>query len=453
MQYYKRRPNRVIHAKRNIPKVESGIFYFYRQKRKILLVFFIFLFFYSNAQVINNKETINSKIKFSGFIKYELFADTRQTVNAREGLVLLYPENILFDVNGNDVNDAHSINMLSIHSRLRCSMTGPILFGGQSSGLVEADFYGNENKNFSDLNGLRLFNAYMKFNWGTTELLAGQYWHPMSVPECFPGVVSFNAEAPFHPMSRNPQIRIVQSMGKLKLIGCLFSQRDFTGTGPAGPGSQYLRNSGIPNIHFQVQYGTDSSNFLAGTGIDYKNIVPELYTVNDKAEIFETKNSLTSISLVGFINAKTKHILFKAQGVYAQNAYDMLMLGGYAVKKVTNVQTGKKEFSNLNTASVWADIQSNGRKVLFGLFCGYTKNIGSNEFIEGTFYARGLDIGSVYRIAPRIVYTRGPIGISLEGEYTTANYGIANGNMKGGVTGTNPVSNFRSLLSLKYSFE
>lgn len=439
-------------AKNYIINIKLKFLHSFTNWRNALAVFFLLYFLAGYSQDNKDKESTNFKMHYSGFIKYEVFSDTRQTVNAREGLVLLFPENRLFDINGNDVNVIHSINMLSIHSRLRCNITGPVLFGAKSSGLVEADFYGNENKNFSDLNGLRLFNVYMKFNWRTTEFLAGQYWHPMSVPESFPGVVSFSAGAPFHPMSRNPQIRIVQSMGKLKLIGCLFSQRDFTGTGPAGPGSQYLRNSGIPNIHFQIQYGTDFSNLLVGAGIDYKKIVPELFTVNDNTDIFETKNSLTSISLVGFVSAKTKHISFKAQGVYAQNAYDMLMLGGYAVKKVTNVQTGVKEFSNLNTTSVWTDVQSNGRKILFGLFCGYTKNMGSPEFIDGPFYARGIDINSVYRIAPRIVYIRGPIGISLEGECTTANYGTSNGNMKGGVTDTTPVSNFRSLLSLKYTF-
>lgn len=453
VQHCNRKPDIVRRAK-GTTKVELGNPRFYRQKGKILLILFLFLFFNNSySQVNNNKEKTSLKIKFSGFIKYELFADTRQTVNAREGLVVLYPENVLSDASGNDVNAAHSINMLSIHSRVRSTITGPVLLGARSGGLVEADFYGNENKNFSDLNGLRLFNAYMKFNWGKTELLAGQYWHPMSIVGFFPSVVSFSVGAPFHPMSRNPQIQIVQTLGKLKVIGCMLSQRDFTGTGPAGPGSQYLRNSGIPNLHIQLQCGTDTSIIQAGTGIDYKKIVPELYTENDEGDIYETKESLTGISVMGFIKVRTKYLLVKTQGIYAQNGYDLLMLGGYAVKKVTYEQTGAKEFSNMNTASFWADFQTIGGKFVAGLFCGYSKNMGSGDFIEGPLYARGSDIGSLYRITPRIIYDNKPVTISIEGEYTTANYGTANGDGKGGVTGTNPVSNFRSLLSLKYSFE
>jgi len=423
----------------------------YRKKEKILFTFFLFIFMNSYSQINNNEKT-NLKIKFSGFIKYELFADTRQTVNAREALVVLYPENVLYDANGKDVNAARSLNMLSIHSRLRSSITGPFFLGARTSGLVEADFYGNENKNFSDLNGLRLFNTYIKFDWGRTELLAGQYWHPMSIPGFFPGVVAFSAGAPFHPMSRNPQVRIIQTMGKLKIIGSMLSQRDFTGTGPDGPGSQYLRNSGIPNLHFQLQCGNDSSMIHAGAGVDYKKIVPELYTKNETGEIYATGKSLTGISMMGFITAKTKPLTIKAQGVYAQNSYDLLMLGGYAVKGVTNIQTGEKEFSNLNTVSLWTDFQTNGKNFYVGLFCGYIKNLGCGETIQGPYYSRGTDIGSVCRIAPRLVYTEGRVGISLEGEYTTACYGTVNGDLKGGVTSTDPVSNFRTLLSLKYSF-
>ncbi len=452
MQNYIGKPDRDRFAKWNTIKVKLNSLNFYRQKKNNLSIIFLLMFIYGYPQVDHNIKDKTPRIKFSGFIKYELFADNRQTVNAREGLVVLYPENVLSDANGHDVNAVRSLNMLSIHSRLRSDISGPVFLGARSSGLVEADFYGNENMSFSDLNGLRLFCAYIKFDWGRTELLAGQYWHPMSIPGFFPNVVAFSAGAPFHPMSRNPQVCIIQTIGKVKLIGCMLSQRDFTSTGPNGPGSQYLRNSGIPNLHFQLQCGTDSSFIQAGIGIDYKKLVPEIYTKNDAGEIFATKTSLTGISIMGFAKAKTKPLTIKAQGVYAQNGYDQLMLGGYAIKRIINEHTGKKEFSNLNTLSVWTDIHSNGRKFFAGLFCGYSKNLGCGETIQGPFYSRGTDISSIYRIAPRIVYTEGRVGISLEGEYATAFYGTENGDSEGGVTDTDPVSNFRLLLSLKYSF-
>jgi hypothetical protein len=201
-----------------------------------------------------------------------------------------------------------------------------------------------------------------------------------------------------------------------------------------------------------MQCGEDSSGIMAGAGIDYKKIVPELSTVNDQNEIIKTGNSLSALSYTGFFKADTKHLSVRAQGVYARNAHDILLIGGYGVKEITNINTGVKEFSNLNTLSAWCDIQTTGNKISLGIFSGYTKNMGSGGILSGPIYTRGIDIGSVWRISPRLVYRRNPVMISLEGEYTTANYGTPNGDMKGGVTDTNPVSNLRTVLSFRYFF-
>lgn len=438
--------------KKGILRIGLSYLWYLIKKKNALLRIFLLIVFNGYTCYGNSPEKLHNEFKFSGFIKYDIFSDTRQTVNAREGLVVLYPENIFLDKNSNDINARNSLNMLSIHSRLRCNIAGPTLLNARTSGLVEADFYGNENKNFSDLNGFRLFNAYVKFDWGKTNLLAGQYWHPMSIPGFFPATVAFSAGAPFHPMSRNPQIRLLQSWGKLNFIGSLLSQRDFSGTGPDGPSSKYLRNSGLPNIHFQVQYGSNCSCVKAGTGIDFKKIVPELSTENDAEEIFSTNTSLSSISYTGFVFAQTKHLTITTQVVYGQNTYDLLMLGGYVVKEVISKETAEKNFMNLNTASVWTDIQTNEGKFIAGIFGGFSKNMGARDFVEGPFYSRGSNIDTVYRLAPRIIYNNLPVTISMEGELTTVGYGIVNGDKKGGTTSAKSVLNLRTLLSLKYIF-
>lgn len=400
----------------------------------------------------DDETTKNKLLEFSGFIKYDLFADTRQVVNAREGLVSMYPENRLVDASGNDVNAGRNLNMLSIHSRLALRAYGPVVFNARTSGLIEADFYGNENSHFSDLNGLRLFNAYINFNWKTTGLLVGQYWHPMSVREFFPNTVSFSAGAPFHPMSRNPQVRIRQMLGRFKLTGAFLSQRDFTSTGPDGPGSHYLRNAGIPNVHLQLQYSGDSSAFSGGAGIDYKQLVPTRSALNDVGEVFKSNSLVSSVSFIGFLKMETGNIGMTAQGVYAQNAYDLLLLGGYAEKLVNDAYTVEKAYTNLNVASFWLDMWSIVRGVHVGAFIGYTKNLGAGNRIGDARYSRGENIGWVYRLSPRMAYDIGPVNAALEGEYTVAGYGTANGDGMGGVADTAPVANFRSLLSVKYSF-
>ena len=183
-------------------------------------------------QAQEKKEEPKFGINFSGFVKTDIFYDTRQTVNIREGHFLLYPDNIAADAKGKDVNDKSSFNILSIQTRLRGAITGPDAFGAKTSGVIEADFFGNASSGLDDVNGFRLRHAFVKLNWKTTELLVGQYWHPMFIAESFPGVISFNTGAPFQPFSRNPQIRFSKSFGGLKLITCVFAQRDFTNMGP-----------------------------------------------------------------------------------------------------------------------------------------------------------------------------------------------------------------------------
>jgi len=306
----------------------------------------------------------------------------------------------------------------------------------------------------------------MKLNWSTTELLVGQYWHPLFVPECFPDVVSFNTGAPFQPFSRNPQVRFTKFYGGLKLIGVLYSQRDFTSIGPEYKfenslysstlvaSSKYLRNAGIPNVHFQLQFNPDSSEHVFGAGVDYKSLLPELYTINyNKTTKFKSSETINSLSGIVFAKFKFKPVTFKLEGVYAQNAYDMVMIGGYAVQQINDTLTGSKDFTNLNTLSVWFDANTNGKKVQVGLFAGYTKNLGSADNIKtSSFYARGSNIDNVLRIAPRVTFISGKLDIAFELEHTIAIYGKTNGDKKGGITEGKAIGNTRGLVAFVYKF-
>ncbi len=405
-------------------------------------------------------------INFSGFVKTDIFYDTRQTVNIREGHFLLYPENKTPDSEGKDIYNKPAFNILSIQSRLKGSIVAPDAFGARTSGVIEADFFGNENSSFSDVNGFRMRHAFVKLNWKNAELLVGQYWHPMFIAESFPGVVSFNTGAPFQPFSRNPQVRFSKSFGGIKLIGVMFSQRDFTCIGPeykyennlysssAVASSKYIRNAGMPNLHFQVQFNPDSTNHLMGVGIDYKTIMPEQFTISEnRMNRYNTNKKISSISYIAFARLAFKPFTVKLEGIVAENAYDMVMLGGYAVEQVNDVLTGDKDFTNIKTYSVWLDANTNGKKIQYGLFAGYTGNLGASETISTTtFYSRGKDIDYVYRVAPRVTFISGKLDIAIEFEYTVAAYGKTNGNTQGGVTQSKEVANTRGLVAFVYKF-
>ena len=384
-------------------------------------------------------------IKFSGYVKSDIFYDTRQsssTNGIREGHFYLYPDGFLPDADQNDINAKSSLHMLSIQTRLRGDISGPDAFGAKTSGAIEAEFFGTSE---SDLNGFRLRHAYVKLDWTKTSLLIGQYWHPLFPVESYPGTISFNTGAPFTPFSRNPQVRLTQKAGIAGLTFTAYTQRDFVSSGPDGSGNKYLRNSGLPGLNFQVRVPAGSL-FTGWAGIDYKLLQPELRTTTN----YITDEKLGSLTFFATAKLKTKPLTISMMGIYAQNATDLVMIGGYAVSEVTDILRQYKKYTNIRTGNVWLDLTTNGTKVLFGLFTGYSKNLGAPVDNIGTFYGRGSDIDYIFRVSPRATFTSGKLSFSSEFEVTTAAYGVRQSN--GRVTDSSGSTNLRILLSTIYKF-
>ncbi|MCP4552888.1 MAG: hypothetical protein GY834_12795 [Bacteroidetes bacterium] len=388
-------------------------------------------------------------IKFSGFVKNDIYFDSRQNVAVRDGHFYLYPlDKSLEQGSEFDINSKSNFNMLSIQTRLKGSITGPDAFGAKTSAVIEGAFFGHTA---TDINGFRLRHAFAKLNWENTELLIGQYWHAMFITECFPGTVSFNTGVPFQPFSRNPQIRVTQKFDGLKLSFAAMSQRDFTSMGPIGSSTVYLRNNVIPELNLTVQFSTKGSNgdsFLIGFGADYLSLVPRIKTNLGYA----TDQSVDGISTMAFMKFTTTNLTIKVEGVLGQNTTNLTMLGGYATSTNIDdyVQYDYVEYLPIKNLSLWTDIHTNGKKVLVGLFAGYTKNKGAGESVTGPYYSRGTDIDYVYRIAPRIMFNSGKMRFSGEIEYTTAAYGTTQ--IDGAVDDSHEVSNLRLLVGVYYFF-
>ena len=384
-------------------------------------------------------------IKFSGYVKTDFIYDTRQSSTAngiREGHFFLYPDDVLYDDDMNDLNANPSFHILNIQTRIRGDISGPDAFGAKTSGAIEAEFFGTSE---SDLNGFRLRHAYVQMEWPRVTLLTGQYWHPMFITESFPGTLSFNTGAPFTPFSRNPQIRLTGKLGDIRLSLALYSQRDFVSSGPDGNSNKYLRNSGMPAMHFQLRVPAGDV-FTAWAGVDYKRIRPE---IESQANV-ETDVMVGSFSAFANLKIKTKPINIAMMGVYSENASDMVMIGGYGVSEITDPVNQFVKYTTLNTANVWIDMGTNGKKFTFGLFSGYSKNLGSRDFITETVYGRGNNIDHLFRISPRIMVTEGKLSFAGELETTTAAYGTRQSD--GRVVDTHNVTNLRILLSAIYRF-
>lgn len=350
--------------------------------RDIVIITLLLL---SNLAIYAQEES-GFVIKLSGFVKSDFFFDTRQTVSVREGHFLLWPSPEVLDEYGNDINAKANFNFLAVQSRLKGIISGPDAFGAKTSGVIEGDFFAQTNDN---INLLRLRHAFVKLNWTNLEVLAGQYWNPLFVTDCFPATVSFNTGTPLQSFSRNPQLRITYNIGSLKLTAAALSQRDYASRGESGAYSSYLRNSATPDMHLQLQYGSENDNtstgFILGGGLAFKSIVPRLESksglpLNDVYKVNEKVHGLTAIA---FSKLTTSLVTIKFKARYGENISDLLAISGFAVKEITNVTTGELSYTPLKSMTFWGEVHTNGT-VQFGVFGGFFKNLGTKDPMTDT---------------------------------------------------------------------
>ncbi len=370
------------------------------------------------------KEESKFGVKLSGFVKNDFFWDSRQTVSAREGHFLLWPGPVDLDNNGNDLNGKSSFNFLSIQSRVSLALRGPDAFGAKTSGLIEGDFFAQGNDN---INLLRLRHAFVKLNWEHLEIMAGQFWNPLFVTGCFPGTVSFNTGTPLQSFARNPQLRFTYKTGGWTLIAAALGQRDYSNVGLSGGSSSYLRNSSVPDMHFQIHYGTANEvglNILAGAGAAYKTIVPRLSSTPIPGTSYAVDEKVGGLTAMAYTKLSSKPVTVKMHVRYGENITDVLGISGFGVTGITNVTTQEQSYTPLKSLSFWGEVHTNGNPQV-GVFGGITNNNGSKEQLLSTtlVYGRATTIHSLFRISPRIIYNAGKVRLAAELEYTSAAYG------------------------------
>lgn len=416
--------------------------YFARKKMRAfyrnITSLFLLLISILPAKAQENKSLY--KLSVTGFVRADAIFDSRQVVEAREGFLLFYPKKPLFDPNGEDVNAQPTFNQYAMTTRLTAKATGPDVLGAGIQAVIEGDFTGASN---AENNSFRLRHAYISMQWKKTRMIAGQYWHPLDLPEMIPNVLSLNTGAPFHSFSRQPQVRIDYKTGNLNLVAVAASQRDYVNNGPTGSSSVYMRNSVLPNLHAQLHFKKDG--LFAGAGFDYKILTPRLVTDS----LYAADESLNCLSYTGFIAYTAGKISLKAQYTRGQALNDHLMMGGFGVSEI-DPQTARRGYTPLTYDAGWLNAAYNSGKWQPSLFLGYTKNLGALKAITGPVYARDADIDYVYRIAPMVTFVTGKFSFVAEVEYTVAAYGNNDSMMR--VTESEETGNIRIGLGAVYSF-
>lgn len=388
-------------------------------------------------------------IYFGGYIKHESYWDTRQVVGTREDQILLYPEPKDIDAECNDINAQGQYSSVAIQTRMRWEIDGPEIGHAASKGIIEYDFFGRDDI----ANIFRMRHAYLKLDWEKAQLIAGQTWNPLYVVGVDPRTISFNTGIPIDTFSRNPQVRVTYLPNDhLHLLFCAATQLGNLTDGPIGASSTYLRDSVIPMLDFRID--TFFGDHRIGAGVDFMRIQPRLKT----NEGLKTRERLNSAIAIFYSDFKWEYVDTRTKLIYAQNATDQCMNGGYAVSCVDST-TDRREYTTLNQFAIWNDTQiTKSKSVVPGWFIGVAKNLGANKPIiqivdnngveETTIYGQGNTISYVFRVSPRLEYNIHNFTFALEIEYTRAAYGTID--CDGDVIDTCPVGNTRILASLFY---
>lgn len=381
-------------------------------------------------------------VKFGGFVRGDLFLDTRKGREAVDGLIFINPYDELLDAKGKDLNEETNYDFSAALTRFNALFTGPEALGMNTSAFFEFDFSNTSNKT------VLVRHAWIKLANEKQEFLLGRSWHPFQGP-VNPSCIGAAFGAPFHLFARGEQFRYTRNIGSFKLMGAAYLQSAFPSFGPEGASYTYSRYADIPDLTALFYY--QKSNSIFGLGVNYKQLKPTNSYVYEELT-YATDEKVNSVSAVAYGQYNKGLFTAKAVAMYGENMADGYMQGGYAVKSKDPL-SGEPEYTVSKSVTSWVNF-TYGKKWVGGLFLGYQKSLGmkDNPMQGGLYYGYGQNIGSMYRISPSIVYNVGRLSFQLEEECTQTSYGNVDFADKGKVKDTHSVVNFRTLFVSVFNF-
>ncbi len=417
-------------------------------------------------------------IKWSGYVKVDLFNDSRAVIAARDDMYMFYPaerkqitkvpgtltlppdqQDLYILSNTEDLNAVRQTSITAVQTRLIGNITGPEAFGAKVTGLVEVDFFGTGN---SLPYMTRLRHAYVTLNWGAQRLLAGQAWHPLFVAGYQPDTVQLSPLSPIHPFARAPQVRYYLDVGGGLNVNIAAIYRAYhSDTGPTSSvtasdatpnyNSRFKRWADRPDIDLQLEYKSDVIS--GGITIDLTTLRPYDNQPNYNTDVDAQKNPLVTADTVGNNKNQVRGISYQLFGkfiydkdnrgevrfnyVVGENTHHLLMLGGYAEKanfildnltalgisatdaKIITTFT-KKEYTPIKVVSYWIQPMW-GKDITYSIVLGRSENKGAKEDVK-KFYSRGSNIKTVTSIIPQVMIRSGKTVLGFMLGYFEAEY-------------------------------
>lgn len=381
--------------------------------------------------------------KFYGFVRGDLFYNTRANMAPVDGNFYLYPLDKKPDAAGKDMNNIFNGSFYTFTSRLGVDITGPDIGTARSSAKVETDFGGFSGSTTM----LRIRQAYVALDWEKSNLTIGQTWHPLFGAVC-PDVLNLSTGAPFQPFNRQPQIRYQYKAGKIKLTASALWQLQYLSSGPNGMSEEYIKNSGIPEFYAGADF-TDGKGFLFGAGVHLISLKPRT-TSEWNNETYKVNERMTTFSYEAHLKYTGRNFAFAAKSLMASSLDHTALLGGYGISSI-DPATGEQEYTPFRHSTSWVNF-TYGTKWKGHFFAGYTKNLGTTKALVSTSkYGMGLDIDQLFSANFAFSYNLPHWQIGFEYCPATAWYGKTN--MENGkVIDTHSVTNHRILGLMMYYF-
>ncbi|RHJ92168.1 DcaP family trimeric outer membrane transporter [Parabacteroides bouchesdurhonensis] len=407
-------------------------------KRLILVLITVSIFLFSVSA-----QRKNFTYKFYGFVRGDLFYNTRANMAPVDGNFYLYPLDVKPDADGKDLNAVPNGSFYTFTTRLGIDVTGPDIGKARTSAKVETDFGGFSG----NTTVLRVRQAYVALDWGKSNVTIGQTWHPL-FGAVFPDILNLSTGAPFQPFNRSPQLRYQYRTNGWNLTASALWQLQYLSSGPNGMSEDYIKNSCVPEFYIGADYS--ANNWLLGAGGHLISLKPRT-SAEWQGKIYKVNERMTALSYEAHLKYTGKNYTFAAKSLMASCLDHTALIGGYGISAI-NPANGEQEYTPFRHSTTWVNF-TYGQKWKPALFLGYTKNMGTNKSLvtPTTVYGMGLDIDQLLSANINLSYNLPHWQIGLEYSASVAWYGTIDSG-SGKVKDTHSVTNHRILGLVMYYF-
>ncbi len=379
---------------------------------------------------------------FYGFVRGDLFYNSRANVAPVDGNFYMYPLDRDYDANGKDINATPNGSFYTFTTRLGLDLAGPMLGSARTSAKIETDFGGFS----SSTTMLRIRQAYVALDWEKTQLLIGQTWHPLS--GIMPDILNLSSGAPFNPFNRSPMLRLQYTADKVKFTAATIWQLQYLSSGPAGASEDYIKNSGIPEIYAGLDY-EPSQGWILGGGGHVISLKPRTVSSMGGAR-YKVNERMTAFSAEAHLKYTGRNYTFSAKTLLASGIENSAVLGGYGISSIDPTD-GKQEYAPFRHSTSWVNFTV-GQKWKGSFFAGYSKNLGTDkELANAIVYGKNLDIDQLFMFNPGLSYNLSHWKLGVEYCLSNAQYGTIDLS-SGKVKDTHGVTNHRILGLMVYFF-